>query len=384
MQMELVLVFAAATGRTLVLPPDQPMYLLNAGKGHEKAHNFADFFPFDLIRQRVPVLTMTEFMQREAVTGNLRRVNDSQVEYPPGNKTEFEGTIKDDRLAMWDYLRNVSACPAWKCMDEFLVFPPGPGVNVSAGPQAAQFKARRDEFAAGRKAYYYNHYWQTRKVVHFISKPGAGYRLLEHFYTFLHFEDPAADRLYKRFVRDTVHYIDTIFCKAALIVNALLVEGRGNYSAFHIRRGEFQYKEVKIPAEEMMANVGHLLPENELLFIATDEKNKTFFLPFRQRFPKLRFLDDYMDLADLRHINPNFLGMIDQVVCTGGRFFVGTWFSTFSGYITRMRGYLGRDDSSVWYGDKKHRDRFHVTETPKFPFYMREWNLSWAEIDDSD
>ena len=32
MQMELVLVFAAATGRTLVLPPDQPMYLLHHGE----------------------------------------------------------------------------------------------------------------------------------------------------------------------------------------------------------------------------------------------------------------------------------------------------------------------------------------------------------------
>ena len=58
MQMELVLVFAYATGRTLVLPPDQPMYLLNAGQGHEKAHSFADFFPFDLINERFPVISM--------------------------------------------------------------------------------------------------------------------------------------------------------------------------------------------------------------------------------------------------------------------------------------------------------------------------------------
>lgn len=47
MQMETVLIFAAATGRTLVLPPDQPMYLLNKGKGHQNEHHFADFFPFD-------------------------------------------------------------------------------------------------------------------------------------------------------------------------------------------------------------------------------------------------------------------------------------------------------------------------------------------------
>lgn len=72
MQMELVLVFAYATGRTLVLPPDQPMYLLNKGKGHQKAHSFADFFPFDYINQRMNVISMEEFMRREAVAGQLR------------------------------------------------------------------------------------------------------------------------------------------------------------------------------------------------------------------------------------------------------------------------------------------------------------------------
>jgi hypothetical protein len=44
------------------------------------------------------------------------------------------------------------------------------------------------------------------------------------------------DRFYKRFVRDYVHYLDDIFCKAAIIVRHLLDEGNGSYSAFHIRR----------------------------------------------------------------------------------------------------------------------------------------------------
>ncbi len=48
-------------------------------------------------------------------------------------------------------------------------------------------------------------------------------------------------------------------------------------------------------------------------------------------------------------------GMIDQVVCTRGEVFVGTWFSTFSGYITRMRGYLGYKVTSVYFGDMAHR-----------------------------
>jgi hypothetical protein len=359
MQMELVLVFAAATGRTLVLPPDQPMYLLNAGKGHQKAHNFADFFPFELIKQRVPVIPMEDFMAKEGVTGHLySRANPKRVMYPPGNKTEFVATDRFQKWSMWYYLRNVSGCPDWKNMYEYLVIPEGPGINGSLVAEREPYKSRQLLYSANRKPQYYDEFWQQQKVIHFISQPELGYRLLEHFYVFLHFHDSAADRMYKRFVRDYVHYIDTIFCKAAIIVRKLLDEGGGRYSAFHIRRlvveyygfdftvkvyfrGEFQYKEVKISAEQMLANVGQFIPENELLYLATDEKNKTFFDAFRKRFPKIKFLDDYMDDADLRNINPNFLGMIDQVVCTRGSIFVGTWFSTFSGYITRCLSNYG-------------------------------------------
>lgn len=310
MQMELVLVFAAATGRTLVLPPDQPMYLLNQGKGHQKAHSFADFFPFDFINKRFPVISMEEFMQREAVTGNLVRNDDNSILYPPGNKTEFIGTDKIDRNLMWDYLRNVSECPLWKCMKEFVVIPPSPGLNVSLLPpiQSNEYKRKLDEFGAGRKPNWYDDYLQNKKIIHFISKPGLGYRLLEHFYTFIHFEDPKMDRFYKRFVRDYVHYIDIIFCKAGIIVDKLLKEGQGKFSTFHIRRGEFQYKEVKIPANQMLENIGEFIPANELIFIATDEKNKSFFKDFRNRWPNIRFLDDYMETADLYDINPNYLG----------------------------------------------------------------------------
>ena len=101
----------------------------------------------------------------------------------------------------------------------------------------------------------------------------------------------------------------------------------------------------------------------------------------KTKWPKVRFLDDYFKSAGLDSINPNFLGMIDQVICTRGDVFIGTWFSTFTGYITRMRGYLDKSDLTVWYGDKKHMDRQQHAENIKFPFYMREWNVSWYQID---
>lgn len=236
MQMELVLVFAAATGRTLVLPPDQPMYLLQQGSGHQKEHNFADFFPFDLISQVVPVISMKEFMEREAITGHLRDNILGNIRFPPENTTDFKGTDRISRNLMWDYLRNVTSCPTWKSMEEFVIIPPSPGVNTSLLPDAKEYQHRREIFSAGRKGFYYDDYWQRQHVIHFISKPGLGFRLLEHFYTFIHFEDPSMDRYYKRFVRNFVHYVDLIFCKSALIINKLLEEGNGYYTSFHVRR----------------------------------------------------------------------------------------------------------------------------------------------------
>jgi hypothetical protein len=47
MAMETVLGLAIAMGRTLVLPPDQRMYLLAKGRGNQKTDfGFADFFDF--------------------------------------------------------------------------------------------------------------------------------------------------------------------------------------------------------------------------------------------------------------------------------------------------------------------------------------------------
>jgi uncharacterized membrane protein len=38
--------------------------------------------------------------------------------------------------------------------------------------------------------------------------------------------------------------------------------------------------------------------------------------------------------------NLNDLGAIEQIICAHGRRFIGTYFSTFSAHILRLRGYL--------------------------------------------
>jgi GDP-fucose protein O-fucosyltransferase len=115
------------------------------------------------------------------------------------------------------------------------------------------------------------------------------------------------------------------------------------YHAAHIRRGDFQYDQALIGADEIYRNI-HLLfnrSVSTLLYISTDEGNKTFFEPFHKHFT-VRFLADFMEPAKIgaSHLNQNHIGMVEQTICANAHTFVGTPWSTFTGYITRMRGKL--------------------------------------------
>jgi hypothetical protein len=75
--------------------------------------------------------------------------------------------------------------------------------------------------------------------------------------------------------------------------------------------------------------------------------------------------------------------MVEQVVLSHGRTFTGTWFSTFSAYVCRLRGYYGRyppETCFVYAPDNKRLD-FQGWKMPAHAFYPREWELAWEGID---
>lgn len=61
-----------------------------------------------------------------------------------------------------------------------------------------------------------------------------------------------------------------------------------------------------------MAFQDHLSP-NEVLYIATDEKDLTVFEPFKEKGLQIRFLSDYYERAGVSELDPNLLGMLEQV-----------------------------------------------------------------------
>lgn len=148
-----------------------------------------------------------------------------------------------DSQALWDMKKSVDEAGGFPGYEAY-VGKPFP-VNASAVD-------RMKENWAGRKTLcVYDNPLQNTQLIHFPSDHSLQARLLVHFYAFLFFEDWKQDLHMKRFIRDHVRYVDTIQCAAARVVQAVRERARknpaakdnlnGDYDAFHIRRGDFQY-----------------------------------------------------------------------------------------------------------------------------------------------
>ena len=63
----------------------------------------------------------------------------------------------------------------------------------------------------------------------------------------------------------------------------------------------------------------------------------------------LRFLNDYMRKGYLKGSNPNVHGMVESIACSRANVFAGTYYSTFTGYIHRLRGFHGLAEKSYYH-----------------------------------
>jgi hypothetical protein len=258
MSMEIIFVFAAATGRTLVLPPKEPLYRLAADK-ENKQRGFADFYPLEVpeFAKRVKTISMAEFIKREGgpdgrvpIPDKLRQnvTNGAEVCDKRKKSKHFCGHIKE-------YLDNAGRVPDARAQDYCIIFDKD---LYEGNPKTDDIESNIASFCGNRKRYIWTKELNDEVLIHFRAGDKE-WRLLAHFYNIIHFTDPAIDNYYKRFVRDFLHYNDQIFCAAGKIVKALQSEakergfeidseGGGGFSAMHIRRGDFQVSTTIVDA----------------------------------------------------------------------------------------------------------------------------------------
>lgn len=268
----------------------------------------------------------------------------------------------------------------------------GKPVPVDASPE----ERMKQNWAERLTVCIYDDELQKAPLIHFGSGGAGGARLLVHFYAFIFFQDWRHDLWLRRFIRDHVRYVDEIQCAAARVVNAMRERARkrnpasnGEFDSFHIRRGDFQYTVTRFETDKIYHLTKDELTNNATVYIATDERDKSFFQPLADHYD-LVFLDDYMHLIE--DVNSNFYGMLDQLIASRGRVFEGCWFSTFTGHINRIRGYHSVKDklpghengalpSSYYYALEDRKLHLHEFYPVKKQFYAREFPTAWRGID---
>ena len=207
--------------------------------------------------------------------------------------------------------------------------------------------------------------------------------------------DWRADLYIKRYIRNHFRYIHALQCAAARVVQRLrertLQQSNGITDLFHtihVRRGDFKVKHAWAPAATILKKLDTTILLNATLYIATDERNKSFFEGFHQHY-QVYFLNDFK--KELEGIHLNYFGMIDQLISARGDSFFGCYWSTFSGYINRLRGYHSQTGKQRGWEKGVLRSWYYVPDRlysamrqyePIFkPIQAREYPLGWMDID---
>ena len=95
---------------------------------------------------------------------------------------------------------------------------------------------------------------------------------------------------------------------------------------------------MRLGAEQWLDALKEWVSEEEVLFVLSDEADRTWFAPLERYFRGVFYLTDFE--AELEGLSdPNMRGMVEQLVAAAPpcRSFTGTFFSTFSSHPRRRR-----------------------------------------------
>lgn len=372
MSFETATLIAHATGRTLVLPPSEKWSRLQKNEDPKNnLVNFQRFYDLMKLQESMTFMNTQQFLKHVATLPGLLKerfdVNES-VDQFVRNKDQ-----------LWAYMQRAGHVESWDPFHNILGFNisqdhPAIVGNISLDVITNDKRYKTLKIAGNRVLRPYNQSLHNERLLFFPGKCWGDHlssRLLTHFYLYLYWVDPNIERIYRRIARDRLHYTDNIFCAAGHIIKLIHKESQllsniplpdkqhqdiktlgGNtnfdatYFAMHIRRDDFesQYKFTVQPAQEIWQNVKHLFPSNrsKILYISSDETNRTFFAPMMKGEFTIRFISDYLPQlkADTPQFDMNHVPMVEQIICANAYTFVGTPYSTFTGYITRLRGII--------------------------------------------
>ena len=175
-----------------------------------------------------------------------------------------------------------------------------------------------------------------------------------------------------KYVAKHIHYKEHMFAEAYGIIDEL---GDREYYAIHIRRNDHQYKNLFISAEKIYQHIRDIVPEKSKLYIATDCKDKSFFNVLNEKY-QTSFYSDYKGSSN-KYLDYNLIGMIEQLICTRAKIFIGNDLSTFSSYIYRLRGYMRDIENKEYYLNTKKCLK-NIKKISIKPTWIQTWMSTWG------
>jgi len=251
MGFEHAVLLAWATDRTLVLPPPRGWYLLDYGpitrdKAAPGVSRYEMFFDIESLREGLPVIDTDTFLQSRG-------------------ESKFRG---QDQISD-EYMRY---------LEKFPVYTHDPHNYALAYPSVVEYEGERmtdSRHLGNRKLVELTAEQREAAVLHIPTcrhKPKA--RFLGQISGELLFAKKAQEIAFKQFFYNHLHYSPDIFKIAAKVISRL---GLFQYSSYHIRRNELQYKSSFTSASVTLRNTENLLNSDEPLYLATDETSPEFF-----------------------------------------------------------------------------------------------------------
>jgi hypothetical protein len=173
---------------------------------------------------------------------------------------------------------------------------------------------------------------------------------------------------------DAIHIQSKLFFCITRVQFALLLNLTSfSFNLFGIPGGDFrqQYPSTEMNASEILTGLKEFITPGVSVFIATNERDLSFFASIQEVYD-VSFIGDFGHIVSgvskyfmfriiplnlqnsivfyqlflvpcsCHHCaDPNYFPLAEQIVASRGRIFIGTFLSTFSAYIARLRGYYG-------------------------------------------
>jgi hypothetical protein len=292
---EVVVLAALLTGRTLVLPPACGWYLIDFGPMGRKTsadgvtHTYEDpgtwskiedFWDFAALDAMLPggCITVDSFMDRERkamqIPNNL-------------NTGSVHGGHNDGHTMWFKWLMQESVWTKWAAPPATMLLWPSKSAVDKVASKAISDQGGFERVKSGRQTFEYTDEERNAKILFFpggvegwwekelhethagqhpwvgagFQKGGFDYRSLGAWPGMAYFADKQDWETVKVAMRDGVRFREEIFEIAARAITKM---GVGKYSSMHVRRNELQYHEVKIPAAQMIENIGHMFNKDEV------------------------------------------------------------------------------------------------------------------------